>query len=127
MATYPNRFVLMTIIGYPIFVKNDEFFGIPNENGYLYNKVCTKPIETLEGSHYSSFKVVHVSFGVRKFVAVNPNVKVLVNLISRMYFHDVITIKIIALDPRGNPLDTMKKPCPLQLGYVVVTLFYQTF
>jgi hypothetical protein len=43
MATYPNRFVPMTTIGYPISVKNDEIFGIPIENGSLYNRVCTEP------------------------------------------------------------------------------------
>jgi hypothetical protein len=58
---------------------------------------------------------------------VNFNVKILVNLISIMYFHDVVITKTILLYPKGNPLDIMKKSCPLQLGYLVVTLFYRTF
>ncbi len=44
-----------------------------------------------------------------------------------MYFHDVVITKTILLYPKGNPLDIMKKSCPLQLGYLVVTLFYRTF
>jgi hypothetical protein len=55
MVTYPNRFVPMTTIGYPISVKNDDFFAIPNENGYLYNRVRTELIETLKGNHYNAF------------------------------------------------------------------------
>jgi hypothetical protein len=76
MVTYPNRFVPMITTRYPISMKNDEFLGIPNENGYLYNRVRTEPIETLEGNHYSGFKAIHVTFGARNFVAMNLNVKI---------------------------------------------------
>jgi hypothetical protein len=106
---------------YLVFVKNDEIFGIQVENGYLYNRVHIKHVETLEGNHSRGFKIVLVNFGARKFIVVNPDVKVLVNLISITSFHSVVTIEIIPLDPRGDPLEIMKKSCPLQLDYLVVT------
>jgi len=127
MATYPNRFVPMTTRGYPMLVKNDEIFGILVENGSLYNKVRIKLIENLEGNHSNVFKAIPISFGVRKFVAMNLDVKVLVNLISIRSFHNVVIIKIIPLNPRGDPLNIMKKSCSLQLGYLIVTLLYWTF
>jgi hypothetical protein len=67
MATHPNKYVPMTTKGYLIFMKNDEFFGILVENGYLYNKVHLKHVETLKGGHYSGLKIILVSFGARKF------------------------------------------------------------
>jgi hypothetical protein len=113
MVTYPNRFVPMITTRYPIYVKNDEIFGIPIANGSLYNRICTGSIETLEGNHYGGLKAIPISFGARKFIVMNLNVKILVNLISIMYFHNVITTKIVPLDPKGNPPDTMKKTSPL--------------
>jgi hypothetical protein len=51
----------------------------------------------------------------------NHDVEVLVNLISITSFHNVVTTEIVPLDPRGDPVDIMKKSCPLQLGYLVAT------
>jgi hypothetical protein len=103
MVAYPTKSVLVTIVGYLIFLKNDEILAVLAENGSLYNKVCIKPIENLKGNHYNGFKIILVSSSARKYVVVDPNVKVLVNLISRMPFHSVVTIKSVPPDPRRDP------------------------
>ncbi len=107
-----------------MFVKNDEIFGILVENGSLYNRVHIELIKNLERNHFNVFKAIPISFGARKLVVVNLDVKVLVNLISITSFHNVVIIKIIPLNPRGDPLNIMKKSCSLQLGYLIVTLLY---
>jgi hypothetical protein len=76
MVAYPMRYVLMTMARYPISTRNDETPIILLENGYFYNRVCRELVEILEGNHYSGFKTIHVSFGARKYVVVDPNVKV---------------------------------------------------
>jgi hypothetical protein len=93
----------MTIARYLVFVKNDEIPAISIENGSLYNKVCIKPIETLKGNHFNDLKAILVSSGVIKFVVVDLNVEVPMNLISRTPFHSVIITKSIPLYPKGNP------------------------
>jgi hypothetical protein len=103
MVAYLTKFVLVTIAKYLIFVKNDEIPAILVENGSLYNRIYIKPIETLKGNHYNGFKIVLVSSSAKKSIVVDPNAKVLMNLISKMPFHSVVTIKSIPPDPRKDP------------------------
>jgi hypothetical protein len=103
MVAYPTIFVFVTIARYLVFLKNDEISAVSTENGFLYNRVCIKPIETLKGNHSNGFEAILVSFGVIKFVIVDPNVEVPVNLISKTPFHSVVTNKSIPLYPKGSP------------------------
>jgi hypothetical protein len=93
MITYPNRFVLMTIIGYPVSMNNNKILVVQVENGSLYNKVHTKPIETLEGNHFNGFKVIPINFGVKKSIVVEFHAKVPVNLTSITHFHNIVTTR----------------------------------
>jgi hypothetical protein len=58
MVAYPTQSVPMTTIGYPISIRNDEILVIPTKNGSFYNKVRTKPVETLKGNHFNGFKAI---------------------------------------------------------------------
>lgn len=71
----------MTTCEYPIFIRNDETPTILFENDSFYNKVCKEPVEILEGNHFSGFKAIHVSYGARKYVVVDHDVKVAMKLI----------------------------------------------
>ncbi len=99
----PTKYVPITTIKYPVFVRNDEIPTVPAENGFLYNRIHIKPVETLEGNHYSGFKAIPVSPSAKKSIIVKPNAKVPLNLISKTPFHNVITTKLVPLDLRGNP------------------------
>ncbi len=72
IITYPIKFVSVIIVEYPVFVRNDEIFVVLIENSSFHNKVCIEPIETIKGHHS------------RKFVVVDFNAKVLVNLLPKM-------------------------------------------
>ncbi len=93
--------------GYPKFVRNDEILVILLENGFFYNKVHIKPIEILEGNHFNGFKTILVSYGAKKIVVVNPKAKVLMNLLSKTPFHNVIITKFVPLNPGGDPLEPL--------------------
>jgi hypothetical protein len=84
IITYPIKFVSVIIVEYPVFVRNDEIFVVLIENSSFHNKVCIEPIETIKGHHSSGFKVTFVSSNARKFVVVDFNAKVLVNLLPKM-------------------------------------------
>ncbi len=86
MVAYPMRYVLMTMAGYPIFIRNDEIPIVLLENGFFYNRVRREPIEILEGNHYSGFKTIPISSGARIYVVVDPNVKVPMKLIYKNNF-----------------------------------------
>jgi hypothetical protein len=103
MAAYPTQYVPMTTIGYPISTKNDEIHVVLIENGSFYNKVCTKPIEILEGNHSNGFKSILISFNAKFFIVINLDAKVLVNLISKTPFHIIVAIKLIPPNLGGNP------------------------
>ncbi len=45
----------MTMVGYVVFVQNDEILAILVEIVFFYNRVRTKLVETLEGNHSSGF------------------------------------------------------------------------
>jgi hypothetical protein len=63
MIVYPTRSMLITTTKYPVSVRNDEIFTVLVKNDYFHNKICIKPIETIEGHQSSGFKVIPVSFG----------------------------------------------------------------
>jgi hypothetical protein len=65
---------------------------------FFYNRVHTKPIEVFEGNHFSGFKTILVSSSVRKII-VDLDVVISMNLLSKIPFHNVVTIKSIPLDP----------------------------
>ncbi len=105
----PNqKIVFMIKIQYLVFIRNDEIPTILDDNGYLYNKNHTQPIESLEGNYFSGFKVAPISFDCKKFGAIIPNAEVLVSLIPRTHIHNVITIKWIPLDLEGDPLEPLE-------------------
>jgi hypothetical protein len=102
MVAYPTRSMHAILIGYPVSIKDDEILVILVDNGSIYNRVCIELVETLERNHYSDLKAILVSYGARKPIVVNLDVKVLVNLLSKIPFHNVITIKSIPLNPKGS-------------------------
>jgi hypothetical protein len=55
MVAYPTRSMLMIVIRHLVFVNNDEILAMLVENGYLYNRICIKPIEILKGNHSNGF------------------------------------------------------------------------
>ncbi len=85
----------MTMAKYLVFVRNDKILAIPVENSSFYNKVRTKLIEALEGSHSIGFKTILVGFYARKIVIVDHDVELLMNLLSKTPFHCVVTTKSI--------------------------------
>ncbi len=75
--------------------------------------VYIEPIATTEGNYLHGLKVVPTSFGLRRFIVVEHDVKVLVCLTTRIPSHNIVTTKSIPLDLGGDP----SKP----LGGSVVT------
>jgi hypothetical protein len=75
MTTYPTIYVPTTITRYPIFVRNYEILAILVGNGSFHNKICTKPLETIEGHHFNGFKPIPISYGVQKSIVVNLDVE----------------------------------------------------
>jgi hypothetical protein len=63
MIAYPTRSMLATMAKYPVSIRNDEMPTILVKNDFFHNRICTKPIETIEGHHFIRFKVIHVSSG----------------------------------------------------------------
>ncbi len=98
----------MNVIGHFVFVNNDEIHVVLVENGSWYNKICIKPIEILKGNHFNGFKTVFVNSGAKKFIVVDLNAKVLMNLILRTPFHDVITTKSVPPYPTRDPLKPLR-------------------
>jgi hypothetical protein len=89
---------------YLVFVRNDKILAIPVENNSFYYKVHTKLVEALEGSHSIGFKTILVGFDARKFVIVDHDVELLVNLLSKTPFHCVVTTKSIRPNLGKAPL-----------------------
>jgi hypothetical protein len=73
--------------------------------------VCTKCIDTLKGHHFSGYKVIFASYGAWKYVVVDLNAKVSINLMLKTPFHNVVTTKFVPLDLGG---DLPKPPRMLQ-------------
>jgi hypothetical protein len=107
MVAHPTTSMLVTLIGYPISVRNDGILTIQVENNSFYNKINTKPIEALEANHYNGFKVLPLSFGAIKPIVVNPNVEMPMNLLSITPFHSIITTKFVPPDLRGDHLEPL--------------------
>ncbi len=105
MPTYPTRSMLAATTRYQISIRNDEIPIILVENGYFHNRVHTKPIETLEGHHSNGFKEILVSSNAQKSIMVDLDADVLVNLLPKTPFHNVVTIKFVPPNPRGDPLE----------------------
>jgi len=125
MTTYPTRFVPVTMAGNLVSTRNDGILIILVENSSFYNTVRTKLVEILEGNHYSGFKVIPVGFGARKFVVVNHDVELLVNLFSKKPFHCVVTTKSIRPNLGRYPL---KPPRGITMSYVQPTVpYYRPF
>jgi hypothetical protein len=103
MSAHPIRSMLITSTEYPISVRNDGIHVVLIENNSFYNKVIIEHVKALEGNHYNSLKVIHVSFGVREHVEVNPNAKILVNVLSRTPFHNIVTTKFVPPNLGGDP------------------------
>jgi hypothetical protein len=51
--------------------------------------------------------VIPISFGARNPIVVDPNVEVLVNLLSITFFHSIITTKFVPPDLGGDPLEPL--------------------
>ncbi len=60
-------------------------------------------VETLEKNHYNSFNTIHISLGAKKSIIIDINAKILLNLILRTPFHDIITTKYVPPDLIGDP------------------------
>ncbi len=57
----------------------------------------------MERNHYNGLKAIHVSFGARKFVVVNLDAKIPLNLLLKTPFHSIVTTKFVPPDLRGDP------------------------
>jgi hypothetical protein len=120
---YPPIFMPMIMIGYPIFVRNDEILLELIQHGSFYNKVYIKPIEILEGNHSSGFKIILINFGAKKSVVINLVLEVLVNLLSKTHFHNIVTIKSIPPNLGGDPYGLWdEEPDTHKAKYVLCTL-----
>jgi len=86
MVAYPMKYVLMIMVEYPISIKNDETPLILLKNEFFYNRVCREHVDILEKNHFSGLKIILVSFGARKYVVVDRNVKVPMKLIYKNNF-----------------------------------------
>jgi hypothetical protein len=102
-TAHPTKFVPMNSIRYPIFVRTGEILAILIENGFFYNRIRTKPIEALKRNHLSGFKTILISYSAKKFVAIDLYVAILVKLLSRTFFHNVINTKFVPLDLNRDP------------------------
>jgi hypothetical protein len=63
--------------------------------------VYIKPIATTSGYYSHGLIIVPTSFGLRKFVVFELDVKVLVCLITKIPSHNIITTKSIPSYPGG--------------------------
>lgn len=102
MITHLTKFVLMNSIKYLICLRNGEILVVIIENGSFYNMICTKPIEALKENHFSGFKAIPISSGASKFVIVDLDVVIPMNLLSRKPFHNVVNTKFVPLNPGGD-------------------------
>jgi len=59
---HSTRFVFITLIGYPIFIRNEGIHAWLVENNYFYNIVHVELVEILEGNQYNDFKTILASF-----------------------------------------------------------------
>jgi hypothetical protein len=66
----------ITLVKYPVSVRNDGIHVILFENNSFYNKVHIEHVEALEKIQYNRFNAILVSY-----VVVDLNAKVLMNLL----------------------------------------------
>jgi hypothetical protein len=99
--------VPITLVRYPIYVRNEGIPTILVGNSYLYNTICPKLVEVLEGNQYNDFKAIPPSFGTRKPIAIDFDAEIPLKLLSKTPFHNIVIIKFVPLDPRGDPLETL--------------------
>ncbi len=115
-TAHPTKSMPITPTEYPVSVRNDGIHVVLIENSSFYNKVSIEHVEALEGNHYNGLKVMHVSFGVREPVIINPDAKILVNVLSRTPFHNIITTKFVPPD--------LGRDLPEPLGGVTTLAMY---
>jgi hypothetical protein len=60
-VVHSTRSMPITLIGYPIFIRNEGIHARLVENGSFYNIVCIKLVEILEGNQYNDFKAILAS------------------------------------------------------------------
>jgi hypothetical protein len=63
-------------VRYPISMKNQWIFIVPINNFPLHKLVYNKSIETTQGNYSHGPKIVPTSFGLNRFIEVEPNVEV---------------------------------------------------
>jgi hypothetical protein len=103
MATHSTRYVPITLVKYPISMRNEGILAELVKNSSFYNKVRTKFIEVLEGNQYNDFKTILVSSNTKKPIIVDFDVEITLSLLSRTPFHNIETIKSMPQNPRGDP------------------------
>jgi len=81
MITHPNQSVAVIIVTYPILVKNGKIHVVQVDNNFFNNKVWVELVKILQGNLSSGLKTDLGSFGVRKFVTVDPNVELLMKYV----------------------------------------------
>jgi len=102
-STHPTKSVHVIPTKYLISITNDENPIVLNDNGSFYNRKHTKPVETLKGNHFNDLKTISITFNARKFVVVDLDAEIPMNLLSRTPFHNVVTFKYVPLDLGGDP------------------------
>jgi len=115
MATHSTRYVPITLVKYPISIKYEGILAKLVKNSSLYNKVCTKFINVLEGNQYNNFKTIPTSSNTKKPIVVDYDVEITLSLLSRIPFHNVVIIKYVPLDLGEDP------PKPLG-GAIIATM-----
>jgi hypothetical protein len=125
MIAYPTKFVHATMARYLISIRNDEIPIILTKNGYFHNLIHTQFIETLEGNHFSGFKVILVSYNAQKSIVVNLDVDMLMNLLPKTPFHNVIIMTFVPLDPKGDPPKPLRSPTIASIQPIIPFLAFQ--
>jgi hypothetical protein len=74
----------------------------------------------LERNHYNGLKAIHVNFGVRKFVVVDLDAEIPLNLLLKTRFHSIVTTKFVPPNLKGDP------PKPPQRWYNKSCATYST-
>ncbi len=118
MATHLNKSMLVTLVEYLIFVKNDGIHAILIDNSYFYNIICIECVEALEGNHYDGFKAIPISYVAITPIVVDPDAKIPMNLLLITPFPNIVTTISIPPNP-GDPLEPLGGVIVVVMQHVV--------
>jgi hypothetical protein len=95
----------ITEVKYPISIRNEKKITLSIENGPWHKLVYIEPIVTTQGNHFNGLGVVHIIFGIGKYVKTGHVKEIPICITIGIPPHNVISNKSVPLDPRGNLLE----------------------